>query len=125
MDFTKEDGTLIPNSILTKDPTPALTYAHISDTSYLPSIAPKLGNPTLLFHETTYLNINEKEARERGHSTAREAARIAKASGAKWLLTGHYSSRYSTDEGFRKEALQEFPNVILAREGLTTDLTHL
>ncbi|MDE7462914.1 MAG: ribonuclease Z [Muribaculaceae bacterium] len=125
MDFTKEDGTLIPNSILTKDPTPALTYAHISDTSYLPSIAPKLGNPTLLFHETTYLDINEKEARERGHSTAREAARIAKASGAKWLLTGHYSSRYSDDEGFRKEATEEFPNVILAREGLTTDLTRL
>lgn len=125
MDFTKEDGTLIPNSILTKDPTPALTYAHISDTSYLPSIAPKLGNPTLLFHETTYLDINEKEARERGHSTAREAARIAKASGAKWLLTGHYSSRYSDDEGFRQEATEEFPNVILAREGLTTDLTRL
>ncbi len=124
-DFIKEDGTKIKNEILTSPASPPLSYAHLSDTSFLPQIADRLGEPTLLFHETTYLDCNSKEAKERGHSTAKEAAEMAKLSHSKWLLTGHYSSRYPNDEEFRKEALEVFPNVILNYEGLTTDLTKL
>ncbi len=119
-DFVKPDGEIIPNSLLTKDPTPPLSYAHISDTAYIPELAEKIGPVDLLFHETTYLDRHLPEAGKRGHSTARQAAMVARDAGAKALLTGHYSSRYKDDEDFRKEALDIFPNVILNREGLVT-----
>lgn len=121
-DFVKPDGTVIPNVMLTTPPTPPLSYAHISDTAYMPEIAEKIGPVNLLFHETTYLDSHSAEAAQRGHSTARQAAMVARDAGAGTLLTGHYSSRYKNDEDFRKEALDIFPNVILNREGLVTPL---
>lgn len=121
-DFIKPDGKVIPNSWLTTDADPSLSYAHISDTSYMPEIAEKIGPVDLLFHETTYLSDREADARERGHSTARQAALIARESGAKKLLTGHYSSRYNDDKLFLKEAQEIFPNVILNSEGLKINL---
>lgn len=121
-DFIKPDGSIIPNRMLTTDADPSLSYAHISDTAYMPQIAQKIGPVDLLFHETTYLDDREADARERGHSTARQAAMIARDSGAKKLLTGHYSSRYSDDKPFLTEAMSVFPNVILNTEGLKIPL---
>ncbi|MDE5586204.1 MAG: ribonuclease Z, partial [Muribaculaceae bacterium] len=93
-DFTKPDGTVIPNRILTKDPAPPRSYAHISDTAYMPGLAEKIRGVDLLFHETTYLSSDADKAKERGHSTAAQAAKVALDAGVKRLLTGHYSSRY-------------------------------
>lgn len=117
-DFTKPDGSVIPNSLLTKDPTPPRSYAHISDTAYMKNLADKIKGVDLLFHETTYLSQDSDKARERGHSTAAEAARVALDAGAGRLLTGHYSSRYKDDNLFADEAKTVFPNVILGKEGL-------
>lgn len=121
-DFTRPDGTVVSNRILTTDPNPRRSYAHISDTVFLPALAGKIGPVDLLFHETTYLDTHTKEAKSRGHSTAREAGKMAMLCGAKRLLTGHYSSRYRDDEAFRREALEEFPEVILNHEGLTVEI---
>lgn len=121
-DFVKPDGTVIPNAMLTSDATPSLSYAHISDTAYMPGLAEKIGPVDLLFHETTYTDAHINEAAPRGHSTARQAATVARDAGAKALLTGHYSSRYNDDNVFLEEAREVFPNVILNREGLVTPL---
>lgn len=121
-DFIKPDGTVIPNSWLTTDPTPSLSYAHISDTAYMPDIAKKIGPVDLLFHETTYLDNLKEQAFERGHSTAKQAAMVARDAGAKRLLTGHYSSRYTDETPFLEEASEIFPNVILNKEGISISL---
>ncbi len=121
-DFTKPDGSIVPNIILTKDPAAPRSYAHISDTAYIPDLASKIKGVDLLFHETTYLTQDADKARERGHSTAAEAARVALDAGAKRLLTGHYSSRYKDDSLFLEEAKTVFPNVILGNEGLRITL---
>lgn len=121
-DYVKPDGTVIPNNILTTDPSPSLSYAHISDTAYMPDLAEKIGPVDLLFHETTYLEEHKALALPRGHSTAKQAAMVARDAGAKRLLTGHYSSRYNNDKPFVEEAQEIFPNVILNREGLVTKL---
>lgn len=121
-DYVKPDGTVIPNSWLTTDADPSLSYAHISDTAYMPEIAEKIGPVDLLFHETTYLNDREADAIERRHSTARQAAMVARDAKAKRLLTGHYSSRYNDDSLFLKEAQEVFPDVILNTEGLRINL---
>lgn len=123
-DFVKEDGTVIDNRLLTTDPTPARKYAHISDTAYMPDIAAKIGAVDLLLHETTYLEEHAADAKARGHSTARQAAAVARDAGAKSLLTTHYSSRYYKDEsGFIKEAAQVFDGpVYLNNEKFVIDL---
>lgn len=117
-DFTKDDGSIVPNRILTKDPAPARSYAHISDTAYMPELAEKIRGVNLLFHETTYLNEDKDKAKERGHTTAAQAAQVALDAGVGRLLTGHYSSRYKDDSVIAKEALSVFPNVILGKEGM-------
>lgn len=122
-DFTKPDGTMIPNALLTKSPASPRSYAHISDTSYMPSLSEKIKGVDLLFHETTYLAQDLDKAKERGHSTAAQAAQVALDGGAKRLLTGHYSSRYKDDALFAAEARTVFPGeVILGREGLKIEL---
>lgn len=118
-DFVKPDGTLIPNAVLTTDPTPSRSYAHISDTAYMPQLAEKIKGVDLLFHETTYLKDNLEKAEARGHSTAAQAAMVARDAGAGRLLTGHYSSRYRDLNAILDEARPIFPNVILGNEGLT------
>lgn len=121
-DFIKPDGKIIPNSALTTPADKSLRYAHISDTIYMPELAEKIGSVDLLYHETTYLNDCEAEAKARFHSTARQAAMVARDSGAKQLVTSHYSSRYKDDTGFLREASEIFPNVILGEEGKTIAL---
>ncbi|MDE6007286.1 MAG: ribonuclease Z [Muribaculaceae bacterium] len=121
-DFVTPEGKVIPNTVLTSDADPSLSYAHIADTIYMPQLAAKIGPVDLLFHETTYLEQHHAEAKARFHSTARQAAAVARDAGAKKLLTGHYSSRYKDDSQFAKEAQSIFPNVILNHEGLSIPL---
>lgn len=121
-DFIKDDGTVIPNHILTTPPTEPWSYAHISDTAYMPELAGKIEGVDLLFHETTYCEEDAHLARQRGHSTAKEAAMVARDAHAGHLLTGHYSSRYKDDTRFLQEASSIFPSTILNREGLVTPI---
>ena len=123
-DFIKPDGVVVKNEILTTPPTASRSYAHISDTAYMPDLARKIGPVDLLLHETTYLEANAADAEKRGHSTARQAAMIARDSGSKSLLTTHYSSRYYKDEtGFIKEASEIFKGpVYLNNEKLVLEI---
>lgn len=122
-DFIKPDGSIIPNRVLTTDPSPSFSYAHISDTLYIPELASEIGKVDLLFHETTYLEGEIAEAKQRFHSTAKQAAQLAKNAGVRRLITGHYSSRYRDESDFLKEAREIFPDTILGREGLRIPLS--
>lgn len=117
-DFVKEDGTVVVNAMLTKDPARPRSYAHISDTAYMPGLAAKIKGVNLLFHESTYLTDNVDKARERGHSTAAQAAMVARDAQAGRLLLGHYSSRYKSDNVFLEEAKTIFGNSVASYEGL-------
>lgn len=122
MDYVKPDGTVLPNAMLTTPPTPSVSYAHISDTAYIPDLAARIGSVDLLLHESTYLQSDEKDAQLRGHSTALQAAMVARDAGASRLLLTHFSSRYKNEDMFTLEAKEIFPNSILNREGLTIKL---
>ncbi len=121
-DFVKEDGTIIPNERLTKPADPSKSYAYISDTIYFPEIVPAIEGTDLLYHEATYTEPNAVKATQRFHSTARQAAMIAKDANAKQLLVGHYSKSYLNEESHLAEAREVFPNTIAATEGLKIDL---
>ena len=108
---------IIQNSLLTLDPEAALSYAFCSDTSYKPDIVEIIQEANLLYHEATFLADKEDLAKKTRHSTAKQAASIAKNAGVKKLILGHYSSRYKDISLFKKEAEEVFKDVILAEAG--------
>lgn len=122
-DYITSDGKIIPNEILTRPADPSISYAYCSDTTYSKKVIEAVTGVDWLYHEATYADDKFKTARLRGHSTAREAATVAKEAGVKHLILGHYSSQYHDNTRFRTEAMEVFPNVTLAREGLKLDLT--
>lgn len=121
-DFVTADGTVIPNAHLTTEPSPAGSYAYCSDTAYDPRVAEAIAGITTVYHEATYGDDNEAKAGARGHSTARQAARIAAAAGASKLIIGHYSKTITDSAALAAQAAEEFKNVIAADEGLKIDI---
>lgn len=118
-DITLEDGTVVENSELTYLPFEPRSYAYLSDTSRSAVAAERVKGVNLLYHEATYTREFARDAKERGHSTAADAAQMAIVAGAERLLLGHFSSRYKSPEVLLEEAKEIFDNVALAEEGET------
>ncbi len=116
-DVISEDGKLIPNHLVTADPPPAKSYAYCSDTVYDPEIVPLIKKATVLYHESTFLEDKADLAQPTKHSTAKQAATIAKLAEVQKLILGHYSTRYPDIELFKIEASTIFPDIILADDG--------
>lgn len=119
--ITTEQGLLKPEEALYSKRDPR-SYAYCTDTSYLPSIIPIINGVDLLYHEATYQEDFEAQALERGHSTARQAALIAKKANVGALLIGHPSSKYSSIEQLLTEAKSVFYNTRFATEGHTFEI---
>ncbi len=109
-DFTLESGKVIPNSRLTLPPYRQRSYAYISDTVYDPLLEKKLKDVDLLFHEATFSKKDSKLAAETLHSTAEQAAHLARQAGVRKLLIGHFSTRYTDYRLLEEEAREIFPN---------------
>ncbi len=93
------------------------TYTFITDTLFLPHLAPLFYQTDILYHESTYLNILLDKAITTYHSTAVQAAEMAKLCNARLLVLGHFSSRYPYIEELLIEARTLFPNTELADDG--------
>lgn len=117
-DYTTTDGTVIPNSKLTREADPSRSYAYCSDTRPCPQICGYLKDVDLLYHEATFAESEKERAKVTHHSTAKEAAEIALTAGVKRLLLGHYSSRYDDEEQLQSEASEIFPVTECANEGM-------
>lgn len=118
-DITLEDGTVIPNDELTFEPVPPKSYAYCSDTVYNESMVEHIKDVDILYHESTFLESEAELARRTMHSTAKEAAAIARLANVKQLVLGHYSTRYDSIAYFQKEAQTIFPEVLLADDGVS------
>lgn len=125
-DFVKADGTVIPNSRLTTEPTPARSYAYCTDTAFDRRVVSAIRGVDVVFHDATYGDDNAHLAAPRGHSTAREAGEIARRAGARCLVLGHFSQRYDSEEPLVRQAAEEFSGkIIAANEGMVLDLRKL
>jgi len=120
-DITLDNGQIIPNAELSFDPEPTKSYAFCSDTVYNEGIVPLIQNADVLYHEATFLESEADKAEKTMHSTAKQAAAIAKLANVKHLVLGHYSTRYSSIELFQQEAETIFPNVLLGDDGKVFD----
>lgn len=116
-DLQREDGTIIKNETVTFDPQPIQSYAFCSDTVYNEEIIPLIKEVDVLYHESTFLERDIEKCIPTGHSTAMQAAEIAKKAHVKNLILGHYSTRYPEIELFKKEAETVFQPVLLADDG--------
>tara|TARA_B100002019_G_scaffold86038_1_gene74538 strand:- start:2485 stop:3387 length:903 start_codon:yes stop_codon:yes gene_type:complete len=119
-DIILNNGSKIMNRELVIEPKNS-SYAFCSDTCYHKEIISLLNNVTLLYHESTFLEIDNDIAKKTLHSTASDAAKIAKAANCQKLLLGHFSSRYKNLEKFIDESSKIFKNVDLAYEGLVLE----
>ncbi len=116
-DLILENGTLVDNDKLTLKPWKQRSYAYISDTAYFPRIAEQIYGADLLFHEATFENADEKIAKATFHSTAGQAASIARQANVGKLLLGHFSSRYKTLDNLKLDARNEFENSFIVEDG--------
>nr|WP_321234306.1 ribonuclease Z [uncultured Psychroserpens sp.] len=118
-DVPDNNGTLVKNESVTLDPKPPKSYAFCSDTAYNEAIVPIIKDVDVLYHESTFIEKNEALAKPTKHSTAKQAATIAKKANVGQLILGHYSTRYDDLNEFKTEAETIFSNVELAKDGKT------
>src|SRR5215216_228311 len=113
-DVQLDDGRVIrPNDVL-GPPRPGKSIAYCTDTRPFAGSLELARGVDLLIHEATYLEDLAAEAHEYGHSTAMQAARVARDSDARQLLITHFSTRYPDAAPLLEEARAVFPNTVMA-----------
>ena len=115
-DWTTPDGELIPNARLVRPADAPRSYAYCSDTRYIPTLHEQLRGVSTLYHESTYGDDMLVNAEKYCHSTARQAAMVARDAGVGKLLLGHYSSRYEDEQVLLRQAREIFPKSFLTNE---------
>ena len=116
MDWQLDTGEVVPNSRLVTPAEPPRSYAYCSDTRYMPGLAAMLKGVTTLYHEGTYGEDKKLNAAKYYHSTAMEAAQVARDAGVRQLILGHFSARYTDENVLLDEARSVFPATVLAKE---------
>jgi len=117
-DYHSQSQGVVANSVLTSPSYKNRTYAYITDTIYDPDyLVPILKDADLLYHEATFLHERVDRAAETFHSTALQAAKIAKAANVKRLMIGHFSARYNDAQPLLDEGQLIFVNTVEAVEG--------
>jgi ribonuclease Z len=121
-DWVTAEGDVVPNSRLTKPADPPRSYAYCSDTRYIPTLHERLKGVNVLYHESTYDLNRADRAQQYWHSTAHDAAVVARDAGVGRLFLGHYSARYEDEQTLLSEARAVFPESYLSDEGMSIDV---
>lgn len=97
---------------------PGRKLVYTSDTAPCAATAKAAKGADLLIHEATFSEEHAQEAKDAQHSTAAQAAEIAKKAGAKRLLLTHISGRYKDASQLLEEAKKIFPSSLAAHDGM-------
>jgi ribonuclease Z len=117
-DLVLSNGQVVSNKLITNDPPKPTTYAFCSDTAPTDSIFEFLKDIDCLYHEATFEDDLSDRANETYHSTAKQAAIVAKKALVKQLIIGHFSSRYKEIDVLLNEAQSIFPKTKAAFDGM-------
>jgi ribonuclease Z len=101
---------------------PRKRYAYCSDTMYREQIVEQIAGVDVLYHEATYTEKDVDKCKKHTHSTAKQAANIARLAGVGKLVIGHFSAREDNHNVFLEEAKEVFPNTVLAVERTSIEL---
>ena len=118
-DFVTREGEIIANRFFTRPAEPPRRYAYCLDTAYYEKIIPIIEGVDTLYHEATFSHKDIVRAKETYHSSAQQAAMIAKSAQVKKLVIAHFSARIMDETILLDEAKEIFPNTVLANEGMT------
>lgn len=122
---TLADGRTVGPADLVGPPRPGRILVYSGDTRPHQSVVAAARGADLLVHEATFGGDEMERARETGHSTAAEAARVALEAGVRRLVLTHISSRYNRDAPeLLAEARAVFPETVIARDGMTVDVPY-
>jgi ribonuclease Z len=120
---TLPDGRVVAPSELVGPPRSGRSVVVTGDTRPCDSTVDAARGADLLIHEATFGDEEADRAKETGHSTAREAAMIARRAGCRRLLLTHFSARYSRDAAeLEAQARAEFPDTTIGKDGMTLDI---
>ena len=111
------ESEVIPNEQMTLPREKESSYAYCTDTTYLKHLPNWINGVSLLYHEATFDSNHAERAKKTGHSTAGQAANIAKEAKVEQLILGHFSSRYTDTTPILKEAKEVFKNVTCVEDG--------
>lgn len=125
MDYKDSKGIIYKPEHYTIPAREPLSYAYCSDTIFDRSLKEYISGATVLYHESTFMEEHKIRAAETFHSTATEAAIVAKDSLVKLLLLGHYSARYTHQDVFVQEAKKHFENVLATSDRMTLNINTL
>ena len=119
---TLPDGRVVGPGELVGPPRPGRTVVVTGDTRPCENTVEAARNADLLVHEATFGDEEAERAIETGHSTAREAAIVARRAGCRRLLLSHFSARYSRDAAdLEAQARSEFPDV---KDGMQVEVAY-
>ncbi|MBI3135742.1 MAG: ribonuclease Z [Bacteroidetes bacterium] len=113
----ERDGKIIPNDQLTLPPAHLLSYAFCTDTRYYEKAAGWIKGADLLYHEATFSEKQLDRAKATHHSTAAQAAALAKKAEVRHLLIGHFSARFTSTAELKAEASAVFENTTCVEDG--------
>jgi ribonuclease Z len=116
-DYVDDKGILFKNGEISQKPRNPLSYAYCSDTAYYEDIIEDIHGVKLLYHEATFDESMLDLADGKKHSTASQAARIAKLANVEKLLLGHFSARFKEFDTLLQQARDVFPNTFISVEG--------
>ncbi len=117
------DGRIVESTELVGPPRAGRTVVITGDTRPTERTVEAASGADLLVHEATFGDEEADRAVETGHSTAREAAIIARRAGCRRLVLSHFSARYSRDTtALEAQAREEFPEVTIGRDGMEIDV---
>ena len=123
--FMLPDGRVVEPSMLVGPKRPGRKVVLTGDTRPCQATIDIARGADLLIHEATFGDEEAARAVETGHSTAREAAIVARDAGVASLVLFHFSARYSRDASeLGKEARQCFERTIVGRDGMEVDVAY-
>jgi len=123
--ITLDDGRRVAPDELVGETRAGRRVIISGDTRPVPSLLEVARGADLLVHEATFSQQDQVRARETGHSTAQEAATIAREAGVRRLVLTHISPRYSREAPeLVAEARAVFPDTIIARDGMEIEVKY-
>ncbi len=122
--YDKEGNIKYRSEEVTIPPKKPYSYAYCSDTRLIPGLEERIKGVDLVYHESTFMEDMKERANYTYHTTAAQAAALAKKANIGKLLLGHFSTRYKDLRPMLKEARDIFENTELAEEGKRFLINH-
>jgi ribonuclease Z len=110
------DGTVVDPQMVVGPRRPGRKIVYSGDTRPTKELVALSVNADVLIHDSTYDDSLEDKAAEYGHSTASQAASVAKEANVKLLVLTHISNRYRDGKMLLEQAQTTFKNTIVARD---------